>query len=371
MNDRFNLPQGITSVDTHFAGAMFYEVGGPLFQVNDVFKFPALSLDEIDKTNVFAEVFTDMKVGTPMQTRKGHTGSNPIINGNPTPSALKSTFTGDLAFFSDYNYIPVNWGGGGEEYLNVIHHFNDGVTPNEIDAVAPGGVATMPAFAVPGYEISWYDDPTFSGVPYDYDTLVNADIDIYAKYTAKAYKVYYDTKGGTGSFTNPQTVTWGGIVALPEVTKANCTFGGWEKIDPAPTMAGITNGQYKDYAANDNIMGITLSAIWSENAPPAEEEDVPGLIVDAPNDPNNPNNDDGDNESTDADDSRNDDDESNGGEEDGGTASGDAPITGDTTPIVLLLTICGAAAFGLIVCFVLFPKRRKKNVRDKKYMNVK
>ena len=127
MNPVFNLPQTITTVGNYFATDMFSNCSGAAFQVNNVFKFPLLTQTEIDKPFVFSYTFN--RLGT--ATTQSRTAAS-IINGNPTPSGNRETFTNSNCF-PDRPDIPVNWGGDGlSNTFTVTYNYNGATSGNEI-----------------------------------------------------------------------------------------------------------------------------------------------------------------------------------------------------------------------------------------------
>ena len=110
MNSVFNLPQGITTVSNNFATGMFSGVTGAAFRINDVFKFPKLSQTEVDKSNVFSSTFSGLNID--ISNRQSRTIES-IVNGNPVPSSNKNTFGTSNNTFIDRPYAPTQWGGGG------------------------------------------------------------------------------------------------------------------------------------------------------------------------------------------------------------------------------------------------------------------
>jgi len=100
--DGFNLPQNITKSGTGFASNMFYQAGGPDFQINEGFMLPIGVSDEIG--NSFARCF-QLSETAPMQNRTAAS----IIGDCPTPTSPRQTFD---YHFTDLDLIHVNWGGG-------------------------------------------------------------------------------------------------------------------------------------------------------------------------------------------------------------------------------------------------------------------
>jgi len=99
----FNLPQGITSAGIYFAANMFLMAGGPTFQINAEFSFPAgIPLFSINAFNMTFQL-------SPLAPVQARTAAS-IIGSCPTPMMEQSTFD---YHFTDIDFIHVNWGGGG------------------------------------------------------------------------------------------------------------------------------------------------------------------------------------------------------------------------------------------------------------------
>ena len=102
----FNLPQGVTEAGINFAANMFYYAGGPTFQVNDVFCFPLGVRPDV--SFAFGCILY-LAANAPIQSRTAASiiGSYPLPNGMPRNAFGRH--------FTDLDYIPVGWGGGGME----------------------------------------------------------------------------------------------------------------------------------------------------------------------------------------------------------------------------------------------------------------
>ncbi|MCL2136737.1 MAG: hypothetical protein FWH40_04345 [Coriobacteriia bacterium] len=99
----FNLPQGITSAGGGFAIDMLWGAGGPTFQLNDEFRFPA-NISTKGTYSLSGTLY--LSSSAPVQNRTAAS----IIGDCPTPDTLSNTFNDR---FSDIDYIAVNWGGKG------------------------------------------------------------------------------------------------------------------------------------------------------------------------------------------------------------------------------------------------------------------
>ena len=99
----FNLPQNLSSVGSDFAADFLYLSGGPNFQINAEFRFPA----GIAAGSSYAfNRAMDIQNSAPAQTRTAAS----IIGSCPTPNSPRATFDGH---YSDLEHIAVNWGGEG------------------------------------------------------------------------------------------------------------------------------------------------------------------------------------------------------------------------------------------------------------------
>ena len=100
----FNLPQNIQVDGSFFAAFMFNGSGGPDFQINDEFCFPA----GIRSNGAFSfQMALQLSDSAPMQRRTAAS----IIGSCPVPYNQRYTFN---EHFSDIDYVAVNWGGGGQ-----------------------------------------------------------------------------------------------------------------------------------------------------------------------------------------------------------------------------------------------------------------
>lgn len=180
--------------------------------------------DPIKVSNVFRGWFNEAGLTTPFVW-------NTVITANKTLYAkwlTARTITFDVA-------------GGYAEPPQVIGDGELAVRPNDEDQVKAG------------YQfVDWYADAQFAD-KFDFDTVINADTTIYAKYLEKFY-VSYDSKGG--SQVAGQMVLDGGLATEPPApTKDNFTFAGW--------YTDNTTFQLVFDFTNDTITeDITLFAKW-------------------------------------------------------------------------------------------------------------
>ena len=138
---------------------------------------------------------------------------------------------------------------------------SDGGSAVEEQKVAAGEKATEPEDPTKeGFTFdSWAKE---DGTAFDFDTAINADITLKAKWTENTpatYTVTFDSDGG--SAVEAQTVTAGGTATKPaDPTKEGFTFGGWWKDDA-------------EFDFNSPISSdITLTAKWTAQEAPAEAD---------------------------------------------------------------------------------------------------
>jgi hypothetical protein len=107
----FNLPQNIMTLGDYFCAYMFYDCAHDNFQVNSVFRFPLISQQNLDRSEVFYNMFScdasKTYIRQPISIAT-------ILNGNPVPSSARYTFstynaTQGANRWSDYNSIHANW----------------------------------------------------------------------------------------------------------------------------------------------------------------------------------------------------------------------------------------------------------------------
>jgi len=250
MNTVFNLPQNLTTIGSYFATNMFVNCSGAAFQVNNVFTFPRLAQTEIDKTDMFYRTFYNL--GT--NTTQNRTAAS-IINGNPTPSSNRQTFSGS-GCFADRAYIPVNWGGDGlSKTFTVTYNYNG----------ATGGNTT------PSNTVTFYSaygslpSPTKQyTITYNYNGSAQANgSDTYNP----IFSGWYLDAGFVNAITATTIVTtfsdhtiyakWNGALTLPTpAANAGYTFAGWYKEASCVNFVGNAGDSYIPTA------NVTLFAQW-------------------------------------------------------------------------------------------------------------
>ena len=117
----------------------------------------------------------------------------------------------------------------------VTFDSNEG-TAVQVQEVNHGHVALLPAAPTKvGYTFDgWYSDEALT-LAFDFDTLITANITLYAKWTLNTYEVTFDSN--EGSLVNPQTVNHGDKATEPQdPIKVGYTFDAWY-TDEALTVA--------------------------------------------------------------------------------------------------------------------------------------
>ena len=134
------------------------------------------------------------------------------------------------------------------------------------DVNTPISEPTAPTRTGYTFDNKWYKD---SGLTDDWDFAndkVMANTTLFAKWTANAYTVAYDTNGGDGGSTASSTHTYDAAKALTAngFTRTGYTFAGWNM---AADNSSISYGDGADVSnlAADNGTTVTLYAKWTQN----------------------------------------------------------------------------------------------------------
>ncbi len=252
----FNLPQNLTTVGPSFASSMFSDAGSaatPLV-INDAFRFPKLTDEQLEQTSVFSEVFN----GASLAASQSRTATS-IINGNRAPTVQRDTFNGQNAAFIDYDFIGTNWGGPAtpETPDYTIAYKADTISGTNVTYAPPAQpVASEQVLAAPiaptaeGYTFeNWYTDDSFTTL-YDFTSAVRANTTLYARWNCN---VVFETSGA--SAIAPQTVLQGETATEPATpTKAGMYFAGWYTDSSLTTLYNFNT------PVNQNT---TLYARWN------------------------------------------------------------------------------------------------------------
>jgi uncharacterized repeat protein (TIGR02543 family) len=117
--------------------------------------------------------------------------------------------------------------GGGLSY--TVTFDSNGGSDVARQIVVQGGRASIPSGVTKeGYAIAgWYKDSGFF-TEWDFDTdTVNANLILYAKWTAVSYRITYELNGGTQGANPATSYTIESAVTLPTPAKAGSIFDGW------------------------------------------------------------------------------------------------------------------------------------------------
>lgn len=140
-------------------------------------------------------------------------------------------------------------------------------------------IATDPA--KPGYEFDKWVTSRGGSTEYDFNAPVNANVKVYAAWTAKSYSSYdvtFIVNGGSAVET--QTITAGSTATKPtDPTKENFNFAGWfkdedctEEFDFDTAINGATN-LYAKWTLQPSVTAIESDTTYSFNSNDANAED--------------------------------------------------------------------------------------------------
>ncbi len=204
------------------------------------------------------------KTATVDKTAYGKKGSSyniysPTISGyTPTKSSVSGTFSSESNSTTVYYYestytisFDANGGSGAPSSITKKHFTN---------ATLPTATPSRTGFIFKG----WGTSSSTSYVSYKPGATfyTNANMTLYAIWSAKTYTISYNANGGSGA-PGSQTKTHGIKMLLSKVepTRSGYTFLGWSTSSSA-TSASYRPGEW--YYANANR---TFYAVWQKNAP--------------------------------------------------------------------------------------------------------
>ena len=206
----------------------------------------------------------------PITVASGSTITAPV-----TPTKSGYTFVGwykDSAFTDDWDFatdtvtsnitLYAKWtvsGGSDETKYTVTLKLNGGTSKVETITVVAGNLLPKPDDPTKkGHTFAgWYKDAALS-TPWNFDTdTVNADITIYADWTANEYTVKFKLNGGEGDI-DTQYVLHGEYAEEPdEPERDDYTFDGWY------TSADFATKW--NFESNKVTKNLTLYAKWLSN----------------------------------------------------------------------------------------------------------
>ncbi len=136
----------------------------------------------------------------------------------------------------------------------------------EAQSVTAGKKATKPSSTKTGYTLEgWFEEGATTA--FDFNTTIEKDYALTARWTANTYKVHFVANGGKGTMAD-QSFTYGTAQALSKnaFTRSGYTFTGWN------TKKNGKGTSYKDKQSVKNLTAkanasVTLYAQWKKNAP--------------------------------------------------------------------------------------------------------
>ena len=278
------------------------------------------------------------KVTKPTITKKGHQfegwyTTNDFRDG--TEFDFNQTIDGDTTLYAKWSAID----------MTVKLEPNDGSKINDVK-VPFGSTMSEPTLKTrEGYTLDgWYTTKDFQeNTKFDFNTSIEDDMTLYAKWNQNEYTVKVETNGG--SAVGDMKVLYGKTIKEPTSNKEGYTLEGW-----------YTDKDFKtQWNFNDAVKSnMTLYAKWIENKTPVKPEN--------PAKPENPVKPSDDNKKPSNNDKNPSDEPNKGNKEDVKNPSVSAntsstnqnktkkksPKTGDTTPIVSSFAMMGAGLLSMI-----------------------
>ncbi|MDR2712586.1 MAG: InlB B-repeat-containing protein, partial [Clostridiales bacterium] len=151
-----------------------------------------------------------------------------------TPYDFTTPVTADLHLYAKWSPS------GSVTTYTVTFYPNKGTPPPAVQTVIEGEKATAPSpiSKTDCILFGWYDNSAFTGMRYDFNTPVTANLNLYAMWIPITYDVVFHPNGGIPA-PSVKIVPIGEKVASPEVmTKSGFKFGGWYK------NAGLSGAPY-------------------------------------------------------------------------------------------------------------------------------
>ncbi len=278
------------------------------------------------------------KVTKPTITKKGHRFEGWYTTNNfqdGTEFDFNQTIDNDTTLYAKWSAID----------MTVKLEPNDGSKINDVK-VPFGSTMSEPTLKTrEGYTLDgWYTTKDFQeNTKFDFNTSIEDDMTLYAKWNQNEYTVKVETNGG--SAVNDMKVLYGKTIKEPTSNKEGYTLEGW-----------YTDKDFKtQWNFNDAVKSnMTLYAKWIENKTPVKPEN--------PAKPENPVKPSDDNKKPSNNDKNPSDEPNKGNKEDVKNPSVSAntsstnqnktkkksPKTGDTTPIVSSFAMMGAGLLSMI-----------------------
>lgn len=134
-----------------------------------------------------------------------------------------------------------------------------------------------------GYESAWY----YGDTKWNFETPVNSDITLEAKYTKVTYDITYDLNGGTVSGENPNTYEVdSNDIILINPTKENFDFLGWfgTGLSEPTTNVTISSGSTgnREYVANFELTNYVITYDLDGGVLPEEITNLESYNIETP-----------------------------------------------------------------------------------------
>ncbi|MFV0394939.1 MAG: InlB B-repeat-containing protein, partial [Coprobacillaceae bacterium] len=222
------------------------------------------------------EITEDIFEAVNEPTKVGYTFENWYLDQNLTiPVTFPITFeTKNINVYAKYT----------PNVYEIEYALDGGETTNPLQYTYGQGVSSFSDATKAHYDFKgWYLEPEFMTKVTNISDMVMGDKIIYAKFTAKKYKITYALNGGYNHQDNPSTYTYGiGVSSFKAVSKEGYDFVGWylepELITPVNSIdssLGEDTTLYAKYNAKDYKITFKNGDIELDTFNGKHEEKVP------------------------------------------------------------------------------------------------
>ncbi|MBQ8658872.1 MAG: InlB B-repeat-containing protein [Clostridia bacterium] len=203
--------------------------------------------------------------------RAGYTFKGYTYNGNAFEATGTYSDTQDITVVAIWEAIP------GYNNRSVSFYYGEKEYSKLTITVEKGNTITLPEGPIEvGYTFAgWYADEALT-TPFDEATVIQDDISVYAKFTAKTYTLTYEHNDET------ETVTYGGGITLDKPAKEGYKFIKY-KAEYNGAYIYFENLIIENYTWDSNLI---LTAVWEE-IPEDEEESTSNTFIEKELDANN------------------------------------------------------------------------------------
>lgn len=272
------------------------------------------------------------KVTKPTITKKGHQFEGWYTTNNfqdGTKFDFNQTIDDDITLYAKWSAID----------MTVKLEPNDGSKINDVK-VPFGSTMSEPNLKTrEGYTLDgWYTTKDFQeNTKFDFNTSIEDDMTLYAKWNQNEYTVKVETNGG--SAVNDMKVLYGKTIKEPTSNKEGYTLEGW-----------YTDKDFKtQWNFNDAVKSnMTLYAKWIENKTPVKPENPVKPSDDNKKPSNNDKNPSDEPNKGNKEDVKNPSVSANTSSTNQNKTKKKSPKTGDTTPIVSSFAMMGAGLLSMI-----------------------